>query len=342
MISWSGAMSAVQRDPLRNIYVLQGDEIALQAAFIDALKQRLTAITGQSIDAVRYWFDDDGGDEAIRACQSVSLFGGQDVVVLENCLFFSSAKVKFDSTRFEDYLSHPVEERVLVITVPTDGFDERRKITKKAKSHTVVDCRTPKADAAIAILHDLARMRNIAIDTPSLAEVFRRTGRVSGALMELEKLSLYVVGSPITLSTVEQVVALPIEDNVFRFVEAIMDGNALRSFQALSDLLLTGTEPLVLMSLVARQLRLMWFAKWGRDNGLSQGDIASKVGAHPYAVKVAGTQARNASLVTLEDLLLIISDAEFGIKSGRRDPRQALDWIVMACLASKGVRPRAI
>ena len=335
-------MSAIEREPLNAIYVLQGDEPALHDTVIDALKRRLTDITGQTIGVVRYWFDDDGGDEAIRACQSVTLFGGQDVVVLENCLFFSSAKVKFDSARFEDYLSHPVEGRVLVITVPTDGFDERKKITKKAKTHALVDCRTPKADAAILILRELAQAKGIRIDTPSLAEVFRRTQRVTSTLRELEKLSLFVNGAPITPDVVEEVVAPPLEDNVFRFVEAIMEGNAARSFHDLSDLLLTGTDPLGLISLLSRQLRLMWFAKWGKDNGLSQGDIASKVGAHPYSVKVAGTQSRNASLTTLEDLLLLVADAEFAIKSGRRDPHQALDWVIMACLASKGARPRAI
>ncbi len=72
----------------------------------------------------------------------------------------------------------------------------------------------------------------------------------------------------------------------------------------------------------------------GGERLLNQ-QIASKAGAHPYAVKVASEQARALTQTQIERLLSMVADAEYAVKTGRRDPRHSLDWVLMACSVAK-------
>jgi DNA polymerase-3 subunit delta len=58
-------------------------------------------------------------------------------------------------------------------------------------------------------------------------------------------------------------------------------------------------------------------------------------------LKVAAEQAHGLSMRDLETLLEVVADAEYWIKTGRRDAMQALEWVVMTCTVSKRQMRRA-
>jgi DNA polymerase-3 subunit delta len=337
MLDWTKAMDSLRPgnrvDP---VHVLVGTDYVLARWYVDALKVGVESGSGMPVEVQRFRFEDEGCSGAVQACQTLSLFAETELVVLENCTaLLASGKAKHDVQELERYLESPVDGNVLVITVYGDKLDERKKLTKLAKAHRVVDCNAPKPAAAMQVLRDYAEKRRMQIQTDALQELWRRTQSISAAVTELDKLHTYTGGEPIDLRAVQELVSSPLEDNVFTWIDGVVKGNAAQSFRVLADLQQSGHDTFALYALIGRQLRLLWYAKVLGGKGYSQQQIASRAGAHPYAVKVATEQARYLSQRQIERLLTVLADAEFAVKSGRRDAVQALEWVVMTCLAAK-------
>jgi DNA polymerase-3 subunit delta len=323
-------MKAVQEGDGSGVFTLVGNEHALAESFIQALRNRLGDDQGPA-DVQRFAFDEQGCDDAVFALESLTLFQVRPVVVLQRCTAMATGgRARFATDALEAYLARPVPGRALVITVE-DKLDERKKLVKLAKQHTVIDCHPPKETQALAILQQLAAAEGMDIRPAAMKELWRRTASVSQALQEMRKLWMFTGERPITPADVAEAVAPPLEDDVFAWIDGVVQGRAERAFRALADVQRKGEDPLKLFALIARQIRLMWYTRVLGERGMSHAQIAAEVAAHPYAVRVAAGQAARVRPERMERLLTVLADLEFDVKSGRRDPQHALELAVLAC-----------
>lgn len=343
MLDWNKAMQELKTKPLQPIYTCVGSEFVLVEAWVDALSNALSKQAQVDVETVQFSFDDGGLEEALLSCQSLSLFTSTQIVKLTDFWAATTAKgsskAKYSTESLEKYLDNPVPENVLVITVSADKLDERKKLVKKLKQFPVVDCTTPKEAAARKMLQSLIGRNKIQISDDALTELWRRSQTVSRSITEAHKLWTFTAGQQVGYDDVCQLVAAPAEDNIFDWIDGVVTGNADKSYRALSDLVRSGQDTFSLFGMMVRQLRLMWYARTLGSQGYSAPQIASEAGAHPYAVQVAERQSANLRPTDIETLLTIVADAEFAVKSGRRDTEQALDWVVASCLAKLRRRP---
>jgi DNA polymerase III subunit delta len=324
---------------LQPIYTLVGTEFALKRRFVNTISEQVRHQTGENPEWNRFYFDETGADGAVIACQSLSLFAARNFVILENCsMFLANVKLKFDTSELEKYLENPNPDSVLVISVPGEKLDERKKSTKLLKKYPVVDCNTPKEDVALKMAAEFAADRGILIDKDALAELWRRTSNLTSVETELEKLWTYTAGSRIDFEAVSQLVPPRPEDNIFTWIDSVTKGKLDLVYQSLGDIQKAGYDGFALLAMMARQIRLMWYAKVLGAMGQTHQQIAGQVGAHPYAVKMAAVQAEHFSQKRLEELLVAIADGEYSVKSGRRDIMQVLDYVILS-FGVKETRP---
>ncbi|WAH38525.1 DNA polymerase III subunit delta [Alicyclobacillus dauci] len=319
------------------VYLLYGQEHLFMDMFVD----KLVAST-EAESVVRFDFEEDGIDEAMLELQSVSLFLQQPIVVIRNCTpFLSQGKSGSSADVLEAYVQNPIRTRTLVMSVSADKLDERKKLTKAAKRHIVIDCKTPKEPVAIRFLETVVATEGMDTDRAVLTELWHRTGSVSQAVNELRKLTLYAVDRSITVQDVRDLVAQTVEDTVFDWVDDVIQGRIATAMTSLVDLSHQGYDPLGLLAMLARQLRMMWYAKVQGGRGIRIEDIAKEVKVHPFAMKVAERQARNVTSSALETLIRQAADYEYDVKRGRRDPGQAIELLMLSCARSMSTRPRA-
>lgn len=294
------------------------------------IAQLVTA--SQAETAVRYDFEEDGVEQALLELQSVSFFLQQPLVVINNCtVFLSQGKNSAQGEALESYLQNPVSNRVLVLTVQADKLDERKKITKAAKRHLVVSCQTPKEAAALKMLQAYATEQAIQIQGNALAELWRRTGTVTLARNELHKVGLYAGGKAVTEADVRMLVTQTLEETVFDWVDHVIKGQLVTATEHLVDIERQGYDPLALLAMLARQLRLMWYAKALQQKGMRLDDIAKEVKAHPFALRVADRQSKKIPLAALERTITQAADIELDVKRGRRDPQHAIELFMLQC-----------
>ncbi len=145
---------------------------------------------------------------------------------------------------------------------------------------------------------------------------------------ELEKLVSYALGRRIETKDVDALV--PDEDvaDIFKFIDAMSLRDAGAAYRIMRGVLVRGESPLVVLSHLARQTRLLISAK--DYPSLNSDQLAQTIGVHPYVAKKASQQAERFSLRELEGAHAALLDADIAIKTGGMDEGTALDLVVAA------------
>ncbi len=146
---------------------------------------------------------------------------------------------------------------------------------------------------------------------------------------ELEKLSLYAAGREITESDVRALVPYAQEANIFAAVDSIMDrrpGNALRM---LTQLMEEGREPLYIIAMIERQLRLIALARDLTERGVVQPELGRRMGANSdFVVRKTLGQARRMSMPEISHKYQRVLESDLAIKQGRLEPAVSLELLV--------------
>ena len=160
---------------------------------------------------------------------------------------------------------------------------------------------------------------------------------------ELCKLVSYVDGErPINEDDVAALTPYVPEANVFEMVDALATGNGARALELIQQSLHDDPKDpgFRLFALIVRQFRLLLMT---RDHiaqgGGSQGPaIAKALRVHPFAAGKLARQARRFNTPQLDAILKHLQRYDQDMKTGRIQPRLALDLLVTS-LASERPRP---
>ena len=164
----------------------------------------------------------------------------------------------------------------------------------------------------------------------ALAEALIREGSVDLRLVdsEIEKLITWADGDAIDEDAVAHLIT-PIKlETVFRFGDALAEGNGPKAISLLHDHLDEGEHPLRLLAIITRQIRILHQARALLDAGSSKQAITSALPIPTWAVEKSLRQARRFSAQTLEGALRRLLEIEVGIKTGQVEPLLALDLFV--------------
>ena len=148
---------------------------------------------------------------------------------------------------------------------------------------------------------------------------------------ELSKLCAYVGQREIlTEDDVTQIVTPSAEYGVFRMIDMLMAGRAAEAHVQLEALLARGESPYGIVSLLARQLRIMTHVRLMRAEGISLQEIQQKLSWNPYALnQAARLAARYAPEALLKGYEACVS-ADWRIKSGQARMDEGLDQLMLA------------
>ena len=155
---------------------------------------------------------------------------------------------------------------------------------------------------------------------------------------ELEKLSLYCGRRPIEEEDVREMVSQVREASIFGAVDAILENNPGTAVELLRQLARDGRDPSYIITMVARQLRLIALAKDLTQQGMAPNDIGSQIGVTAqYPLRKTLEQSRRLSWEELNRRYRRLLAADLAIKRGRQEPDAALELMV-ADLAGAGHR----
>jgi len=160
---------------------------------------------------------------------------------------------------------------------------------------------------------------------------------------ELRKLATYADDEVVTEALVRELVSQVREANAFAMVDAIVEGRTQDAVRLLKQLIADGDSPLRLLSLVARQYRMLIIAHELQARNVRQSDMGKSLGTQsPWAVEKVLKQLRLYTLEQLRAAYRRLLEADLSIKRGIYDPQTAFEVLIFdlaAAAASRSGRP---
>ena len=243
-------------EPLRPVYLIAGSEPLSVLEAADAVRAQARA---QGY-AEREVFDADGRDfdwDALAmSFRAPSLFSSQRLIELR----LPTAKPgKEGAEVIADYCAQPPGDVALLIT----GGDWSRQHGGKwseavARAGHLVVAWPVRPDQMAGWVETRLRRKGVQADRDAVQRLVERVeGNLLAAAQEIDKLALLADGKPIDAARMESLVADAARFDVFRLIDAAMNGHGVRVSRMLAGLRAEGEAVPALMGMVVKELLLV-------------------------------------------------------------------------------------
>ena len=280
-------------------------------------------------------------DEVLAMCNSLPFLDTMRLVEIEGVLATQqgsgggrrSGRRSASSTGAWTQLADAVPdlpETTLLIFVDGDVQQGNPLLRSLAEHCAVHREATPNAQALLQWIKQRAEDKGASITPPAMQVLAELVGGDLWTIdRELEKLSLYATGRSITDSDVRAMVPYAQEANIFAAVDAIMDGRPGLALRSLMQLMDDGQEPLYIIAMIERQLRLIALARDLTDRGVSQPDLGRRMGSNSdFVVRKTLGQARRLTLEQVRSKYRRVMESDLAIKQGRLEAALSLQLLV--------------
>ncbi len=199
-----------------------------------------------------------------------------------------------------------------------------------AKTVVQEELATPDAKALPAWIQQRARTRQINIEPRAVQMLATFVGSNLRQLdNELEKLALYAGARAISADDVKTMVSDASEEMIWNLTDALSQRNGAKAMHALHALRRGDSHPIYLLTMIARQYRVMLKVKEAMRShaGANEFDLAKVVRESPYPVKKAMQLAGSYAFEELVDVLDRLLTADHAMKTGA-DPETEIDLLI--------------
>lgn len=188
----------------------------------------------------------------------------------------------------------------------------------------------PRGEQLARWIKQTAEARGAAIGPAAIRSLADLVGGDLWTLdQELEKLSLYAGGREIGEGDVRMMVSQVREASIFEAVDAMIDSRPQVALRLLAQLRDDGRDPLYIIAMVERQLRLLALARDSMDRRLPADEMKRAMGtSSDFVVRKTTDQARRHSRQDIAWRYDRLLEADLAIKQGRLDPDLALELLV--------------
>jgi DNA polymerase-3 subunit delta len=287
--------------------------------------------------------------ELRHACDSVPFMSERRMVIVNGLLLHlkpnprargrTSAKARDPAWRraflkdLQDYLpTLPSTTRLLF--VEDDSLQASHPILKfavaegRAKGAFVESFKAPKDPSGW--IRRRAQSKGGALSREAVAMLADLVGDDLRLLdQEIEKLTLYADGQEVTVEDVRTLVSRAIETSIFDLVDCLGRNQTDRALGLLRRLLDERQEPLYVLAMLARQVRILIQVSELRAQGQTEPEIVRRLGLHPYPVKKAIAQAGHLRMAQLEAAHQLLIETDWAVKTGELEEPVALDLLVV-------------
>ena len=282
-------------------------------------------------------------DDVLEEAAYFSLFDDKKYMVVKNASIFGASKRKSKDEDAEEekvskkdekllqYLNEPNDNTVLIFTI-NGKADTKKKICKIIKDRykfIQLDDLKPKeiyTRAEKALKEDGYKIDSNTgyyIDNNAL-------NNYDLAINEVEKIKLYYgKGCTVKYDDVVNIVSKNIEDNNFKFIDTVISRDIKEAFKMYDDLMIQKVEPIMLMSMLAKEVRNMLLVK-KMMNTKGKKDMMEVLGLKfDFQMDKLISNSYSFKENQLEGYLVLLSDLDYKIKRGKISNKLALEMFIM-------------
>ena len=293
------------------IFIYGEDNFSSQE-HLDSLLAKAKAEGGE----VHVFRDESADWEIIAPILSGSgLFSTKKTIVIKNAL--DNKNVRESLAEYLD--SNAMAGDVTLIIYQAGAIDKRLSLIKKLlKSAEAKEFMAPEPYTVESWIKRWAEQGGKSIAPDAARYLMEIVGTdLHRAKSETEKLA-HLSGLTITLSAVKDLTQNNLNDDIWQFVDAVGNGNKKLALQLLEQQFLAGAEPLYLLSMVIREVRLMLALS---NSNSSDKELAATLSLHPFVVQKTRARSRAMSALRLKGMYQALVRLDSALKTGKGEPR---------------------
>jgi len=324
LLAYQQIMHDVRKGQFAPVYMLFGEEEFLIEKSIRLLVEGIEKVR-EEVDVDTFYADEVKPGEIVSRLATTSLFGVTRVAIVKRAV-----SAVDDGSELVDMIADPPPETYLILVA--NSVDKRNRLYKAAKKHgRTLEFKALKAAPMRKWLEKRLKESGINLTRKQVSFLLSACGdRLRKLDTEVKKIELYCGDSKSVddesllrlIGTSNRAVS---EYLIFDFVDAVAEKKTGSALKLLNQLLEFGRPALVILTMIARQLRLL--IKAAENTHMGQKDLASALGIPEFVAGKLLKQGRNFTCQQLVDALEQILAVDSAIKSGK-DERLALEVLV--------------
>ena len=329
-------VAEIKKGHISPFYLFEGKEDYLKNQALLTLKEQLVAgnedFNFQRVNATRYT-----AREVLELACQLPFNSTWQVLVVDEVERLTTK----DEKVIKDYLKKPVPSTCMVLM--GGKLDSRSALYKFCKEEGKLVHFYPLDERrAVQWLKDKAKGQGKSITDEAAFELYRRTGGDLFLLgSELDKLVSFIYPrASIQTSHVIELAGEKVQENIFDFLRAFKQKNLPLSLHILNRLFLRSEEPLIVNSMLTREVRILFSLKLAEpkmtpDRACSY-IFKGKKGHSSFYLQRATEYIKATENFTIPQLLFAqqrILKTEFSIKKGREEPKIALQKTLIDILS---------
>lgn len=318
----------LKRGQFHHLYLLYGEEPYLKRTYKHKLIRALVRPDDQ-MNFNHYQGKDIDEKSLMDLGDTLPFFADHRVILVEDSLFF---KTKHDA--FAKYIEKGIPEGTIYIFVES-AVDKRNgcfKASVKSQDCQPVLFETLKERDLMTWIGARLRRAGKMMRRQAWEDFHTRTGSSMDLMdTEFEKLMSYVGDrEEITVEDVDTICAGQAESRIFDMISAISEKNADKVMSYYQGLLESKEDPLGILALIERQFRQLLLAKEMDAQHYDNAAIAKTSGMPSFYVNRNLNLARRFTISDMKKLLKDAADLEERAKSGRINPRLAVEVLMLS------------
>ena len=335
-------MAGLQKDGLKHVYLLAGEEHYYIDKAREGIFARLFATTQEQSGAVQKLTGAIDTDDLVGLIETAPFFSDKNVLLLQDTSLFKEKKEEEDNSKTG---KDKKQERLLntladmpefsyVIFVQNGKADKRRKLYKTIeKCGAVLEAEAIRAWNINDWLQGKLQSLNKDMDREAMAYfsgVVSTMQTISLEFLdrEFDKLALFTKERRITKDLLTQVFAGLPEVSVFALLDAVSERKAKKALQLLRRQLNDGTYFTVILALLTRHVRQLWQAQVLQQQGIRGKALAKPLELNPFIAEKLGRAAQQFPSAVLKRNMLELIDADYLLKTGQAG-EEVLEHVVI-------------
>jgi len=323
----------IQNGTIATLYLWHGEEEFVKDRALEALMEVLVEpgmgdLNYQALDG-----EEAGVDQIIGSCDTLPFMSERRLVLVRDPYLLTGRKgTQSEQESMTAYLSDLPPSVCLVLYMRAGHKPDKRKAVYKAaaKHGSVVEFALLKEEERARWVKRELAAQKIKMDTRTLHTFLSRVGEgMRHVSSELDKLMQYAgEGGTITSEMVARITIPTTEERVFDVLDAVGRREMNTAMVSLDHLLAAGDDPLMIVTMLARQFRQMLLAKELGRRGVHPSRMAKEMGVAPWlANKYAGQAARFDPEALAKGMETCI-ELNHGYKNGVKAKRESLEALI--------------
>ena len=219
-----------------------------------------------------------------------------------------------------------------VLILLDEKVSSKNTLFKKLSPHaTVHNMQTPTGETLTRWVYNRAQEKNSQIRADAARLLAELTGQNLWAMEnELEKLSLYCGKKDIEVDEVNLLVDNARQTSIFAAIDAIVASQTGPALRMIAQLMANGTDPINLLGMIHRQMRLMALAIDLTERGVPQKQWDPALGfTSEFVARKTSQQVMQKTKASLRQMYDQTLKTDLAIKQGKLEPENAVELLTL-------------